>query len=827
MRREISLGIVLTGLIPAPAPGGVQITETVEVSALGGSNSFTASAILRGFDARVSLIAELGNALRVAGEDLGSYPANFSDLYVLDYVSNPCLFYNPGDSDAPPSTINNNIPNSADSAQVSFTYAAGGLSVTGLPANTILFMDNTPDNNGGMGRWIYYHNGQLEFIPEPGYQLGAETFDVMDCPIERIRIGATNFDFDFPFAPETSVVSEFAPHHLRSTIEHAFTDEYAGIYASEGFGSIQNTVRASVAAVATESNGRVEGASGPVTVTAYLRYDTVVGAPTAPDSTIDRGGMDVLWNYQVFGSPASRIQLSVGSTPYGPFLVGHPALLECAIVEGTPGTVPVRLRGVAQMTQEVTAETDHTMQLVYNNGVLLEVFPTSVPGRRIDSFVDCEAPTDLDNRHIKLFGPPGYSYTAADPNFAAFRLFVRGDVNEDGAVDQVDRTAFASAFSGQLDSNDYVEPAFELLAQFDFDGDGDVDCADWTIFATEAWTAGAEPDAIAPCDPPTWLLDASAAPGGFVSRSPDRRAFADGEVVTLTAQPAGGWRFTGWGGDVDAVGATLHLTMDADKTVTPTFEQVSNRERREAICQPPGAAESEAFGVRATPLVTRLWSVPTSESFVADSNEPIVGIRWWGISYDDLSKPHDLTPNFDLVIYSDNGGTPGTVLLETALADVERARTGRRLNIFRPAPDLIWEDRYSALLPEAFSPIAGQTYWVELTATIARPDTRWWYWAWATSTSGDGLCYVDYRRDGYSSSDRSAYDLAMCVLRAKCPGDANGDNVIDLSDLALILAAYAATEADPFWDPAADLTNDGIVDLADLAELLSQFGLGC
>ncbi|MCA9242749.1 MAG: S8 family serine peptidase [Phycisphaerales bacterium] len=50
------------------------------------------------------------------------------------------------------------------------------------------------------------------------------------------------------------------------------------------------------------------------------------------------------------------------------------------------------------------------------------------------------------------------------------------------------------------------------------------------------------------------------------------------------------------------------------------------------------------------------------------------------------------------------------------------------------------------------------------------------------------------------------------------PGDINGDGVVDLSDLAQLLADFASTRS------TADLTADGIVDLSDLAYLLAHFG---
>ncbi|MFQ5805117.1 MAG: dockerin type I domain-containing protein [Phycisphaerae bacterium] len=57
-----------------------------------------------------------------------------------------------------------------------------------------------------------------------------------------------------------------------------------------------------------------------------------------------------------------------------------------------------------------------------------------------------------------------------------------------------------------------------------------------------------------------------------------------------------------------------------------------------------------------------------------------------------------------------------------------------------------------------------------------------------------------------------------------CPGDVDGDGDTDLTDLALLLAAYGSVPGDPNWNPAADFDEDGDVDLSDLAFLLSDYG---
>lgn len=60
-----------------------------------------------------------------------------------------------------------------------------------------------------------------------------------------------------------------------------------------------------------------------------------------------------------------------------------------------------------------------------------------------------------------------------------------------------------------------------------------------------------------------------------------------------------------------------------------------------------------------------------------------------------------------------------------------------------------------------------------------------------------------------------------------CPGDANGDRRVDLSDLALILASFGSCVGSPGFNPGADLVPNGCVDLSDLSLLLGRFGSTC
>jgi hypothetical protein len=58
-----------------------------------------------------------------------------------------------------------------------------------------------------------------------------------------------------------------------------------------------------------------------------------------------------------------------------------------------------------------------------------------------------------------------------------------------------------------------------------------------------------------------------------------------------------------------------------------------------------------------------------------------------------------------------------------------------------------------------------------------------------------------------------------------CPGDLDGDDDIDISDLAQLLANYGLTMDASYEE--GDLDQDGDIDLADLAELLGLYGMTC
>jgi hypothetical protein len=64
-------------------------------------------------------------------------------------------------------------------------------------------------------------------------------------------------------------------------------------------------------------------------------------------------------------------------------------------------------------------------------------------------------------------------------------------------------------------------------------------------------------------------------------------------------------------------------------------------------------------------------------------------------------------------------------------------------------------------------------------------------------------------------------DISITLPSAPCPGDLNGDNVVDTADLGILIGEFGIPGA------LADLNEDGTVDTADLGILIGVFGTSC
>jgi hypothetical protein len=91
---------------------------------------------------------------------------------------------------------------------------------------------------------------------------------------------------------------------------------------------------------------------------------------------------------------------------------------------------------------------------------------------------------------------------------------------------------------------------------------------------------------------------------------------------------------------------------------------------------------------------------------------------------------------------------------------------------------------------------------------------------WTGNVSGGGLPTIECI-DLYSAT---VAGMGWDDITLLCPGDLNADAVIDLIDLATMLASFGAPVAKA---KHGDIDGDGIVGLPDLTILLSSFGTGC
>jgi hypothetical protein len=99
----------------------------------------------------------------------------------------------------------------------------------------------------------------------------------------------------------------------------------------------------------------------------------------------------------------------------------------------------------------------------------------------------------------------------------------------------------------------------------------------YTLFADRwKWPVSAQAQAAVPdyrTSPQTYVLSIGGTPpeGGAVTCSPTQTTYRHLQGVTLTAQPAAGYRFAGWSGDLSGIVNPVTVAMDSDKSITAVF----------------------------------------------------------------------------------------------------------------------------------------------------------------------------------------------------------------------------------------------------------------
>jgi hypothetical protein len=139
---------------------------------------------------------------------------------------------------------------------------------------------------------------------------------------------------------------------------------------------------------------------------------------------------------------------------------------------------------------------------------------------------------------------------------------------------------------------------------------------------------------------------------------------------------------------------------------------------------------------------------------------------------------------------------------------------------------------YQPFVTQTLSISTDGTSWSELwdNGTSEVSDNTWMDEAFdiASHADGEATVYVRWSHQvtssgawaysGWNIDDVEIWGIPLNV--DDCPADLNGDDVVDLADLGILLASYNA-------DGGGDIDGDGDTDLADLGEMLAMYGQPC
>ncbi len=89
----------------------------------------------------------------------------------------------------------------------------------------------------------------------------------------------------------------------------------------------------------------------------------------------------------------------------------------------------------------------------------------------------------------------------------------------------------------------------------------------------------------------------------------------------------------------------------------------------------------------------------------------------------------------------------------------------------------------------------------------------------AISPDGNVIAVIGLRNDTFELQTMLVYLNAETA----CPGDTNGDNIVNFTDLNAVLAAFGQSGE----GLAGDVNGDGLVNFSDLNEVLANFGADC
>lgn len=288
----------------------------------------------------------------------------------------------------------------------------------------------------------------------------------------------------------------------------------------------------------------------------------------------------------------------------------------------------------------------------------------------------------------------------------------------------------------------------------------------------------------------TLVVNVEPAESGTVSLDPEDQdpdtpghQFEAGTVVTLTAIPATGWKFSHWTGEVaDPNLPITTVTMDANKEVTAFFTRevytltIQVDPEGGGTTTPPVGNYTHYYGDVVQLLATPEpgWAFSHWAGPVADSTSPKTSVTIYGDT--------EVTAHFAQLEY--------TLTVNIVPADAEVAGCGVRVT---PAGPYHYEDEVNL---------------------IAEPAPGWEFDHWS-----ENVVLPDPTQPEIGQVTITGFATVTAVF-ALHKGDVNLDDTVDVQDVRLLLqAALGMITITGAQLSTADLNEDGKVDMDDVTIL--------
>ena len=236
-----------------------------------------------------------------------------------------------------------------------------------------------------------------------------------------------------------------------------------------------------------------------------------------------------------------------------------------------------------------------------------------------------------------------------------------------------------------------------------------------------------------------------------------------------------------------------------------------------------------------------MWSsTDPNEQPPQDWVDIVANLEWYGI---DVLEVFDTTVVFQTIIHLQNGTETesqwavdindgsgnGTYLIVFIAAGLN---PGETLCTFPPqSTSCGWQVEETILRP--YVGVSRETNYLNVTdwsfvgpyLPLEFDSVDDFYWDRTTGIINEQAHQQSFESDGYVTSLSYTMKIVDTNLwKNLLLGDCNGDGVVDISDLAMVGAAFGSEPGQPRWNEAADVRKDGVIDVFDLVTVAMHYG---